>query len=49
MLRQTNNRLCVLLGIPAEDLTRRMAAQPIPTVAPEVAVGIPADLVRRRA
>ena len=25
-LRQTNNRLCVLLGIPAEDLERRIAA-----------------------
>lgn len=47
-LRQTNNRLCVLLGIPAEDLQKRMSARPIPTVPPEVAVGIPADLVRRR-
>ncbi|HEY1600463.1 MAG TPA: efflux transporter outer membrane subunit [Pirellulales bacterium] len=48
VLRQTTNRMCVLLGIPAEDLERRMVAQPIPTVAPEVAVGIPADLIRRR-
>lgn len=47
-LRQTNNRLCVLLGIPAEDLERRMAPRSIPIVGPEVAVGIPADLVRRR-
>lgn len=47
-LRQTNNRLCVLLGIPAEDLMRRMAARSIPIVSPDVAVGIPADLVRRR-
>ncbi len=47
-LRQTNNRLCVLLGISSEDLLRRMQPRPIPTVAPEVAVGIPADLIRRR-
>ncbi|HEY4310963.1 MAG TPA: efflux transporter outer membrane subunit [Pirellulales bacterium] len=47
-LRQTNNRLCVLLGIPAEDLVRRMEPRSIPIVGPEVAVGIPADLVRRR-
>ncbi len=48
-LRQANNRLCVLLGIPVRDLVpelgdgRRFRLMP-----PEVAVGMPADLLRRR-
>jgi NodT family efflux transporter outer membrane factor (OMF) lipoprotein len=48
-LRQTNNRLCVLLGIPAQDLAPRLGDSGIiPTAPAEVAVGIPADLLRRR-
>ena len=47
-LRQTCNRLCVLLGMPPEDLRARLEQGPIPTAPPEVAVGIPADLLRRR-
>jgi NodT family efflux transporter outer membrane factor (OMF) lipoprotein len=47
-VRVSNNQLCVLLGIPPQDLTPRLGAAPIPTAAPEIAVGIPADLVRRR-
>ncbi|MBI1831243.1 MAG: efflux transporter outer membrane subunit [Planctomycetes bacterium] len=47
-LRQTNNRLCVLLGIPPEDLRARLKPGPIPTPSLEIAVGIPADLLRRR-
>ena len=47
-LRQTANRLCVLLGIPAEDLIAKLGEQPIPTAPGEVIVGIPADLLRRR-
>jgi len=47
-LRQANNRLCVLLGIPPEDLKARLGAGSIPTAPPDVAVGIPADLLRRR-
>jgi NodT family efflux transporter outer membrane factor (OMF) lipoprotein len=47
--RQAQNALCVLLGIPVQDLSARLgAAAPIPTAAPEVALGIPADLLRRR-
>jgi NodT family efflux transporter outer membrane factor (OMF) lipoprotein len=47
-LRQTANLLCILLGIPPEDLTARLGPGSIPTAPPEVAVGIPADLLRRR-
>jgi NodT family efflux transporter outer membrane factor (OMF) lipoprotein len=47
-LRETANRLCILLGIPPEDLHARLGTAPIPTAPPEVAVGIPADLLRRR-
>jgi NodT family efflux transporter outer membrane factor (OMF) lipoprotein len=46
--RVAANRLCVLLGIPPEDLQRKLGAAPIPTAPPEVVIGIPADLVRRR-
>lgn len=47
-LRIATNQLCVLLGIPSEDLLKRMASMPIPTAPEDVAVGIPADLLRRR-
>jgi NodT family efflux transporter outer membrane factor (OMF) lipoprotein len=47
-LRQFNNQLCVLLGIPPEALRARLGERPIPTAPVEVAVGIPADLLRRR-
>src|SRR6185295_4414898 len=47
-LRQTNNQLCILLGIPPEELQAKLGPAPIPTTPPEVAVGIPADLLRRR-
>jgi NodT family efflux transporter outer membrane factor (OMF) lipoprotein len=47
-LRQNQNHLCTLLGIPAEDLRSKLGKAPIPTARPDVAVGIPADLLRRR-
>jgi NodT family efflux transporter outer membrane factor (OMF) lipoprotein len=47
-LRQTNARLCVLLGIPPEDLVRCMGEAPIPTAPPGVAIGIPCQLLTRR-
>ena len=47
-LRQATDRLCVLLGQPAHDLVAELKAAPIPTAAPQVAVGIPADLLTRR-
>ncbi|MEN6405454.1 MAG: efflux transporter outer membrane subunit [Thermoguttaceae bacterium] len=47
-LRQACNRLCVLLGIPPADLERQLGPGPIPNAPTSVAIGIPADLLRRR-
>ncbi|MGR8929809.1 MAG: efflux transporter outer membrane subunit [Gammaproteobacteria bacterium] len=48
-LRQSKNALCVLLGIPPEHLADVLTeTQAIPTAPPEVVVGIPADVIRRR-
>jgi NodT family efflux transporter outer membrane factor (OMF) lipoprotein len=47
-LRQTTDRLCILLGIPPEELRAKLESAPIPTAPSDVAVGIPADLLRRR-
>lgn len=47
-LRQANNALCVLLGIPVRDLIPDLGVGEIPTMPPEAAVGMPADLLRRR-
>ena len=47
-LRQFNNQLCILLGIPPEELRARLGPSPIPTAPVEAAIGIPADLLRRR-
>jgi NodT family efflux transporter outer membrane factor (OMF) lipoprotein len=49
-LRQAENRLCVLMGMPPQDITAILAREvsKIPTAPAEVAVGIPADLIRRR-
>jgi NodT family efflux transporter outer membrane factor (OMF) lipoprotein len=47
-LRLANNRLCVLLGIPVRDLLPELGNEPLPPTPPEVVVGIPADLLRRR-
>jgi len=46
--RQYANALCTLLGIPPEDLEARLGSRAIPTAPPEVAIGIPADLLLRR-
>ncbi|HSI34237.1 MAG: efflux transporter outer membrane subunit [Phycisphaerae bacterium] len=45
---QTQNRLCVLLGIPPKDLSEMLGDRAIPITPATVAVGIPADLLRRR-
>jgi NodT family efflux transporter outer membrane factor (OMF) lipoprotein len=47
-LRQANNQICILLGIPPEELQAKLGPGSIPTAPPEIAVGIPADLLRRR-
>jgi NodT family efflux transporter outer membrane factor (OMF) lipoprotein len=46
--RQAANQLCILLGIPPQALQARLGSRSIPTAPAEVAVGIPADLLRRR-
>ena len=47
-LRTANNQLCILLGIPTVQLKERLGKAPIPRAPAEVAIGIPADLLRRR-
>lgn len=47
-LRQAQNRLCILLGIPPTSLEARLGNAAIPTAPAEVAVGIPAELLQRR-
>ena len=48
-LRQTKNALSVLLGMPPADLTDLLAgSQGIPQAQADIAIGIPADLIRRR-
>ena len=48
-LRQAQNALSILLGMPPSDLRAVLGGPtPIPTVPPDVAVGVPADLLRRR-
>jgi NodT family efflux transporter outer membrane factor (OMF) lipoprotein len=46
--RVESNRLCALLGTPPRDLEAELGEASIPSAPPEVAIGIPADLVRRR-
>lgn len=46
--RQAMNRLSVLLGMPPADLTNVLGAGNIPIPPAEIAVGIPADIIRRR-
>lgn len=48
-LRQANNRLCTLLGTPPSDLSELLGkGDGIPRVPPDIALGIPANLIRRR-
>ena len=48
-LQQAKNGLCVLLGMPPKDLTELLGENKgLPSPSPEVAVGIPADLLARR-
>jgi NodT family efflux transporter outer membrane factor (OMF) lipoprotein len=47
-LRAAENRLCVLMGMPPTLLEPQLGIAPIPVAPATVAVGIPADLLRRR-
>lgn len=47
--RQAVNQLCILLGIPPQSLDEMLAGNGgIPKAPPQVAIGIPAELLRRR-
>lgn len=46
--RKAELRLCVLMGSPPRDLTPELGEGPVPTAPSTVALGIPADLLRRR-
>lgn len=47
--RKAQNRLCTLMGTPPRDLEAELGGPgATPTAPPEVAVGIPAELLRRR-
>jgi NodT family efflux transporter outer membrane factor (OMF) lipoprotein len=47
-MRQQNDRLCVLLGVPVCDLVPKLGPAPIPTAPVTVGVGIPCELLTRR-
>ena len=48
-LQQLKNSLAILLGRPPFDMRELLSkAQSIPAVAPEIAIGMPQDLIRRR-
>ncbi|MCE9548207.1 MAG: TolC family protein [Planctomycetia bacterium] len=50
-VRVAENRLCTLMGIPAQDIEAVLSSAPntsIPVTPDSVIVGIPADLLRRR-
>ena len=47
--RQNANRLCVLLGMPPQDVEQLLeGSKPVPAAPEQVAVGVPAELLRRR-
>ncbi len=47
-LRFANDRLCLLLGTPTEDVVQCLGEQEIPSVSPDIVVGVPCDLLCRR-
>jgi NodT family efflux transporter outer membrane factor (OMF) lipoprotein len=46
--RVAANNLCILMGMPVLDLANQLQPAPIPTAPLQIAVGIPADLLRKR-
>lgn len=47
-LRQANNRLSILMGMPPTDLIAQLGDGPIPLAPSDVGVGMPANLLLRR-
>jgi NodT family efflux transporter outer membrane factor (OMF) lipoprotein len=48
VLRRAQNRLCVLMGMPPQQLEERIGQRTIPSPPSHVVVGIPAQLLARR-
>ena len=48
VLRQSQNAICMLLGMPPTDLQSQLSERPIPAAPVEAVVGIPAQLLERR-
>lgn len=46
--REAQNRLGVLLGVPPFEMRVKLGTKNIPTVPPDVILGVPAELLRRR-
>jgi NodT family efflux transporter outer membrane factor (OMF) lipoprotein len=46
--RQAANQICILLAMPPWDIEEMLGRKSIPSASPRVAVGVPADLLRRR-
>jgi NodT family efflux transporter outer membrane factor (OMF) lipoprotein len=46
--RLAANQICILLGMPVSNLANELRPAPIPSAPPQVAAGIPADLLRKR-
>ena len=47
-MRQAENRLCVLMGMPVVALRNKIGEDRIPTAPAQVAIGLPAELLRHR-
>lgn len=47
-LRIAENRLCILMGMPPIEMRQMVGEDFIPTAPPQIAIGIPAELLRRR-
>src|SRR5262249_3455896 len=48
-IAQTKSTICALLGLPPQDLSKLFGqARPIPSAPEKIAIGIPAELLRRR-
>jgi NodT family efflux transporter outer membrane factor (OMF) lipoprotein len=46
--QQATNQLCILMGMPAVDIRNIVGSGNIPAPPPQVILGVPADLLRRR-
>jgi NodT family efflux transporter outer membrane factor (OMF) lipoprotein len=46
--RQAANQLCILMAMPPRNIEEMLGRRTIPFAPPHVAIGIPADLLRRR-